>query len=143
ARWGPLSQPQVATDVDIPKRIRKRGEGGNENDSEVGKDFFGDNYIQNFKENDVHTDFVWQTSDAATGAASITVNDAGENAIVIVAGANMLLGEEELQQALPAIRKAKVLVCQLEITSQTSFQALQMAHDNKGQCKYHMQRWYF
>ncbi|MED6282742.1 hypothetical protein CHARACLAT_001502 [Characodon lateralis] len=97
----------------------------------VGKDFFGDNYIQNFKENDVHTDFVWQTSDAATGAASITVNDAGENAIVIVAGANMLLGEEELQQALPAIRKAKVLVCQLEISSQTSFQALQMAHDNK------------
>ncbi|KAM4724414.1 ribokinase isoform 2-T2 [Anableps anableps] len=97
----------------------------------VGKDFFGDNYIQNFKDNDVHTDFVWQTSDAATGAASITVNDAGENAIVIVAGANMLLGEMELQQALPAIRKAKVLVCQLEISAQTSLQALQMAHDNK------------
>lgn len=42
----------------------------------VGKDFFGDNYIQNFKDNNVNTDFVWQTSDAATGAASITVNDA-------------------------------------------------------------------
>lgn len=65
---------------------------------------------------------------------------AGENAIVIVAGANMLLGEEELQQALPAIRKAKVLVCQLEISSQTSLQALQMAHDNKGQCNYCMYR---
>ncbi|KAM4540659.1 ribokinase isoform 1-T1 [Fundulus diaphanus] len=97
----------------------------------VGKDFFGENYIQNFKDNDVHTDFVWQTSDAATGAASITVNDAGENAIVIVAGANLLLGEEELQQALPAITKAKVLVCQLEISTQTSLTALQMAHDNK------------
>ncbi|XP_024865251.1 ribokinase isoform X2 [Kryptolebias marmoratus] len=97
----------------------------------VGKDFFGDNYIQNFKKNDVCTDFVWQTSAAATGAASITVNDAGENAIVIVAGANMLLGSEELQQALPAIQKAKVLVCQLEINPQISFQALQMAHDNK------------
>ncbi|XP_013865468.1 ribokinase [Austrofundulus limnaeus] len=97
----------------------------------VGKDFFGDNYIQNFKDNGVYTDFVWQTSDAATGAASITVNDAGENAIVIVAGANMLLGSEELQQALPAIRKAKVLVCQLEINPQISFQALQMARDNK------------
>lgn len=57
----------------------------------------------------------------------------GENAIVIVAGANMLLGSEELQQALPAIRKAKVLVCQLEINPQISFQALQMARDNKGQ----------
>lgn len=57
----------------------------------------------------------------------------GENAIVIVAGANMLLGREELQQALPAIKKAKVLVCQLEINPQVSFQALQMARDNKGQ----------
>ncbi|KAF7202221.1 ribokinase isoform X3 [Nothobranchius furzeri] len=97
----------------------------------VGKDFFGDAYIQNFKDNNVSTDFVWQTSDAATGAASITVNDAGENAIVIVAGANMLLGGDELQKALPAIRKAKVLVCQLEINPQTSLQALQMARDNK------------
>ncbi|XP_056249961.1 ribokinase [Seriola aureovittata] len=97
----------------------------------VGKDFFGDNYIQNFKDSGVHTDFVGQSSDAATGAASIIVNDAGENAIVIVAGANMLLGSEELQEALPAISHAKVLVCQLEISSQTSLQALRMAQGNK------------
>uniref|UniRef100_A0A3Q1F0Q4 Ribokinase n=1 Tax=Acanthochromis polyacanthus TaxID=80966 RepID=A0A3Q1F0Q4_9TELE len=97
----------------------------------VGKDFFGDNYIQNFKDNGVHTDFVGQTSDAATGAASITVNDAGENAIVIVAGANMLLGGEELQKALPAISHAKVLVCQLEISPQMSLQALRMARNNR------------
>nr|XP_019940252.1 PREDICTED: ribokinase [Paralichthys olivaceus] len=98
----------------------------------VGKDFFGDNYIQNFKDNGVHTDFVGQTSDAATGAASIIVNDAGENVIVIVAGANMLLGSQELQDALPAISHAKVLVCQLEISPQTSLSALCMAQENKG-----------
>ncbi|XP_029316815.1 ribokinase isoform X1 [Cottoperca gobio] len=97
----------------------------------VGKDFFGDNYIQNFKDNGVHTDFVGQASDAATGVASIIVNDAGENAIVIVAGANMLLGSEELHKALPAISHAKVLVCQLEISPQTSLQALRMAQENK------------
>lgn len=33
ARWGPLPQPKVATDVDIPMRIRR---GGEENESEVG-----------------------------------------------------------------------------------------------------------
>ncbi|XP_053289815.1 ribokinase [Pleuronectes platessa] len=97
----------------------------------VGKDFFGDNYIQNFKDNGVHTDFVGQTSDAATGAASIIVNDAGENVIVIVAGANLLLGSEELQDALPAVSRAKVLVCQLEISPQTSLSALRMAQENK------------
>ncbi|KAM7404004.1 hypothetical protein PAMA_004425 [Pampus argenteus] len=97
----------------------------------VGKDFFGENYIQNFKDNGVHTDFVEQTSDAATGAASIIVNDAGENAIVIVAGANMLLSSEELQNVLPAIGRSKVLVCQLEISPETSLQALRMARENK------------
>lgn len=58
---------------------------------------------------------------------------AGENAIVIVAGANLLLGDEELRQALPAISRAKVLVCQLEINALTSLQALRMAQENKGQ----------
>lgn len=95
----------------------------------VGKDFFGDNYIQNFKDSGVHTDFVQQTSDAATGAASITVNDAGENAIVIVAGANMLLKTEDLQDMQPTLAQAKVLVCQLEISPQTSLKALCMARE--------------
>ncbi len=57
----------------------------------------------------------------------------GENAIVIVAGANMLLGQEELQRALTAIVNAKVLVCQLEINPDTSLQALRMARENHGQ----------
>nr|XP_057945934.1 ribokinase isoform X2 [Doryrhamphus excisus] len=101
------------------------------NPTEVGKDFFGDNYIQNFKDNGVHTDFVEQTTDAATGVASIIVNNAGENAIVIVAGTNMLLSMKELQEARPAISCAKVLVCQLEISPQTSLQALRIAKENK------------
>ncbi|KAG7466059.1 hypothetical protein MATL_G00160830 [Megalops atlanticus] len=97
----------------------------------VGKDFFGDNYIQNFKNNGVSTEFVGQTDKAATGAASIIVNDAGENAIVIVAGANMLLGAEELQRAWPALGGTKVLVCQLEISPDTSLQALRMARERQ------------
>ncbi|XP_061650481.1 ribokinase isoform X1 [Phyllopteryx taeniolatus] len=99
--------------------------------AKVGKDSFGESYIQNFKDNGVHTGFVGQTSDAATGVASIIVTDAGENAIVIVSGANMLLSKEELQDALSAISSVKVLVCQLEIAPQISLQALRMAQENK------------
>uniref|UniRef100_A0A8C1KMF3 Ribokinase n=1 Tax=Cyprinus carpio TaxID=7962 RepID=A0A8C1KMF3_CYPCA len=96
----------------------------------VGRDVFGNDYIQNFKNNGILTAYVEQTENAATGAASIIVNDTGENAIVIVAGANMLLGQEELQRALTAIVNAKVLVCQLEINPDTSLQALRMAREN-------------
>ncbi|KAI1895167.1 hypothetical protein AGOR_G00103510 [Albula goreensis] len=97
----------------------------------VGQDFFGENYIQNFKNNGIATEFVGQTAKAATGAASIIVNDAGENAIVIVAGANMLLGAEELRRAEPALGGAKVLICQLEISPDTSLQALSMARERQ------------
>lgn len=96
----------------------------------VGKDYFGDSYIQNFKNNGVSTDFVGQTDKAATGAASIIVNDQGENAIVIVAGANLLLDSEDLRAAAPAITRARVLLCQLEVRPATSLEALRMAHSS-------------
>ncbi|XP_060101193.1 ribokinase isoform X3 [Heteronotia binoei] len=41
----------------------------------VGKDSFGYDYIENFKKNGIPTDFVDQTEKAATGAASIIVDD--------------------------------------------------------------------
>ncbi|XP_077586719.1 ribokinase [Stigmatopora nigra] len=99
--------------------------------AKVGKDSFGDGYLGNFKDNGVHAGFVGQSPDAPTGVASITVTDAGQNAIVIVAGANALLSEEELGRALPAISSAKVLLCQLEIAPQTSLRALRMAKEKK------------
>lgn len=54
---------------------------------------------------------------------------------MIVAGANMLLGQEELQRAQSAIVNAKVLVCQLEINPDASLQALRMAKENHGQLR--------
>ncbi|XP_052341187.1 ribokinase-like [Oncorhynchus keta] len=70
-------------------------------------------------------------TDAATGSASIIVNDlchvAGEIAIVIVAGTNLLVGGKVLWRALSARMHAKVLVCQLEVSPHTSLQALLQA----------------
>lgn len=94
----------------------------------VGDDTFGNNYIENFKNNEVCTDFVFQTGSAATGAASIIVNAEGQNAIVIVAGANLLLNPKDLSKASAAICGARVMVCQLEISPAVSLQALKMAH---------------
>ncbi|XP_069624440.1 ribokinase [Ranitomeya imitator] len=94
----------------------------------VGDDSFGNNYIENFRKNGVCTDFAFQTGAAATGAASIIVNAEGQNAIVIVAGANLLLNSEDLTKASEAITRARVMVCQLEISPEVSLLALRMAH---------------
>ncbi|XP_063774973.1 ribokinase [Pseudophryne corroboree] len=93
----------------------------------VGDDSFGNNYIENFQKNQVCTDFVAQTAAAATGAASIIVNAEGQNAIVIVAGANLLLDSGDLARASAAISRARVMVCQLETSPPVSLEALKVA----------------
>uniref|UniRef100_A0A803V459 Ribokinase n=1 Tax=Ficedula albicollis TaxID=59894 RepID=A0A803V459_FICAL len=93
----------------------------------VGNDSFGNDYVDNLKKNSISTAFVGQTADAATGTASIIVNSEGQNVIVIVPGANLLLNFEDLKRASDVICKAKVVVCQLEITPAVSLEALKMA----------------
>ncbi|KAM5254115.1 ribokinase [Hipposideros larvatus] len=96
----------------------------------VGKGSFGNDYIENLKQNGISTEFAYQTAEAATGTASIIVNKEGQNSIVIVAGANLLLNTEDLRKAAHAIRRAKVMICQLEIPPATSLEALTMAHSS-------------
>ncbi|XP_041353591.1 ribokinase-like isoform X2 [Gigantopelta aegis] len=98
--------------------------------SKVGVDTFGQNYFVNFKENNVNIDFVGVTEHAATGAAAITVSDAGENTIVVVPGANMLLTENDIRDALPVIKGTKVLTCQLEVSPEATIFALKTAKEH-------------
>ncbi|XP_021407965.1 ribokinase isoform X2 [Lonchura striata] len=108
-----------------------RGGGGGgilyDRPGQVGSDSFGNDYVDNLKKNGISTAFVGQTTDAATGTASIIVNSEGQNVIVIVPGANLLLNFEDLKRASDVICKAKVVVCQLEITPAVSLEALKMA----------------
>ncbi|XP_058538885.1 ribokinase isoform X2 [Neofelis nebulosa] len=108
------------------------GSGGllHDRPGQVGKDSFGNDYIENLKQNDISTEFTYQTQDAATGTASIIVNNEGQNIIIIVAGANLLLNTEDVREAAKAISRAKVMICQLEVTPETSLEALTMAHSN-------------
>ncbi|XP_014116848.1 PREDICTED: ribokinase isoform X2 [Pseudopodoces humilis] len=72
----------------------------------VGNDSFGNDYVDNLKKNGIST---------------------GQNVIVIVPGANLLLNFEDLKRASDVICKAKVVVCQLEVTPAVSLEALKMA----------------
>jgi len=51
---------------------------------------------------------------------------------VIVAGANLLLSEQDIRNATSVIASSKVLICQLEICSSVSFAALELAHNRGG-----------
>lgn len=53
-----------------------------------------------------------------------------------MAGANLLLNTQDLREAAGAIRRAKVMICQLEVTPTTSLEALTMAHSDGGEFTY-------
>lgn len=56
----------------------------------------------------------------------------GQNSIVIVPGANLLLSTSDLDTAEDVISRSKVIVCQLEIDPKVTLAALKMAKKHDG-----------
>jgi ribokinase len=80
----------------------------------VGGDAFGPQLRQSLANYGVDTTHVRQ-SDAASGVALITVDDKGENSIVVASGANMRLPADILDELDQALAQATILLLQLEI----------------------------
>jgi ribokinase len=99
--------------------------------AKLGRDVFGEGTLSNFREWRVDTEHVTFTDEAFSGVAPIAVDPNGDNAIIIVTGANDLLSEADVEQARPAIRAASALVCQLEIPFEISLAALRVAHEER------------
>jgi ribokinase len=97
--------------------------------TKLGRDVFGEGTLQNFREWGVDTEHVLFTDEAFSGVAPIAVDEEGNNAIIIVTGANDLLTIEEIERARPAIAAADVLVCQLEIPLEITLAALRVARE--------------
>lgn len=101
----------------------------------VGNDSFGDDTVLNFTANGLECSGVLRApGKEPTGVAPIWVDAAGENRILIVNGANDCLLPQHVQQ--PSMRAiisaAKVLICQLEIKSETTLEALKVG--KLGKC---------
>lgn len=80
----------------------------------VGSDGFGSSLAMHLREEQIDTEFLRKKS-GPSGIAVITVEDNGENAIMVVPGANNLLSAEDIDQAESAIREADWVMAQLEI----------------------------
>lgn len=97
--------------------------------TKLGRDTFGEGTLENFRTMGVDTRLVSFTEDAASGVAPIFVDPAGNNAIVIVTGANDLLTPDDIDGARPAMADAGVVVCQLEIPLELTLTALRAARE--------------
>lgn len=80
----------------------------------VGQDAFGDALLQTAREDGVDTTFIRRDPHAATGVALITLDEAGQNTIVVASGANMQVSAQDIEQAAAAFEGVSLLLMQLE-----------------------------
>ncbi|MCY1721422.1 ribokinase [Prolixibacteraceae bacterium Z1-6] len=85
----------------------------------VGEDAYASQMIQQFKDNGIDTSFVFRETGMPSGHALIMIGGQGENYISVAPGANDLLGPEKINEALPIINEAEMIVLQYEIPRKT------------------------
>lgn len=87
--------------------------------AKVGDDIFGKQTIQNLKKEGVDVSLIKTDLSTSSGVALITVNDKGENNIVVASGANMNLHPADLEDIDKYILLADIILIQLEIPMET------------------------
>ncbi|MEM7367752.1 MAG: ribokinase [Bacteroidota bacterium] len=95
----------------------------------LGADGFAPDFIQNFQQDSIRTEYVFQIPEAATGTALIMIDAKGENCISVAPGANHLLTRSHLRQAKEAIEQAAVILLQCELHPATLRQVIELGDE--------------
>lgn len=96
----------------------------------VGADSFGIKLTTALKNDGIDVSRVESLENISTGVALITVQDSGENAIIVVPGANGCLMPSDLDPSTTDLLNAKLVVAQLEVPLQTIEKLMTMAKAN-------------
>ena len=92
----------------------------------VGKDMFGDNAVNHYKDCGLDTSHII-LSDKPSGVALITVDSKAENSIVVASGANADFSEADIDSVADLIRSSGILLLQLEIPVPAVVRAAEIA----------------
>jgi len=93
----------------------------------VGDDAYGQAQLYNLAADGVDTTFVRVDPETHTGVALITVDDAGENSIVVSSGANWRMTATDVNAAEAVIAGANMLLLQLETRLEVVERAVKVA----------------
>lgn len=96
----------------------------------VGKDVAGQMMSELLEYEEIDTSAVTALDNQSTGQAFITVDDAGENSIIIFSGANTALTPEYVEQASDIIKKSDFLIAQFESSLESTLTAFKIAKES-------------
>lgn len=95
--------------------------------SRVGEDGAGEFMMNHLKNYGVSLDYVQTTPNENTGHAYITLNEAGQNDIIIDHGANYKLGQSDIDAAADMIGKVDCVIGQFEVPIEATLAAFKHA----------------
>ncbi len=93
----------------------------------VGNDAFASRLRTNLEQHHVDCQAVMPTDDCTSGVAIIALENSGQNAIMVVPGANGQLLESDVENHRQLIESADVLMLQLEIPTPSVIAAIRIA----------------
>jgi ribokinase len=94
----------------------------------LGDDSFAGELRSSLADSGVDLAYIRQDTEKPTGVALITVDDAGQNSIVVASGANFAVTPQDIEAAEEAFTGAQVLLLQLEIPLAAVQRAAELAH---------------
>ncbi|MEG1427337.1 MAG: ribokinase [Oscillospiraceae bacterium] len=95
----------------------------------VGDDAYGKVLLDNLQGVGVHTEYLRVVKGGQTGCAFISVDQNGENSIIVVSGENSKLGTDYIDLHMDLIRRSDIVVFQLEIPVATVVYAAKKAKE--------------
>ncbi len=96
----------------------------------VGDDLFGPATIENLERQGVATRQVKTVAGVSSGVAPIFVEPSGQNRILVVKGANDSLTPKAVEKAAPLLKRADLIVLQLEVPLETVYYCIRFARKN-------------
>ena len=82
----------------------------------VGNDTFGNDFINFFNDEGFNTSFIKRVDNVNTGTSLVTVENDGQNRIIMTPGANLSYNRFDIKNIETNIQKCNVVVTQLEIS---------------------------
>ena len=98
--------------------------------TKIGQDTHANMALNLFKEAQLNTNSIIQDKNLSTGVAGIMIDESGNNAINVVAGAAAHLNNKDIDQNLNTIKKSKIFLTQLETPEEVTLYALSKAKEN-------------
>lgn len=81
----------------------------------VGNDEIGNKLINSLQSVNVNVNYIKMLNNVNTGSAFISVNEHGENSIILVSGANGMMSKDIIDDNLDLIKNTDIVILQLEI----------------------------